>query len=439
LDEAKRLIFCNYSSLADEKADKLQVFITNLTPSVQNIANSGFSSMTPDFGWLRRGVVEVFPQPADVDSDSLEKRLLTTNRPLRIKLGIDATGTDIHFGHSIPVRKLRAFQDAGHIAVLIIGDFTARIGDPTGKSEVRRQLTEADVAQNAQTYLDQVRPILDFDTPGRLEVRYNSEWLSRLNLEKILELLSTMTVGQMLAKEGFADRYRKENPIFIHEFLYPLMQGFDSVAVEADVELGGTDQKFNIAVGRDLQRHFGQEPQFGMLLPILIGTDGVQKMSKSLGNYIGLSEHPGQKYQKLQGVSDNLLEQYFELLTDLPLDNLPENPRDRQTLLAWEVVKQYHGEQAAQEAKEAAQSGGKEGAVPEFSLAEVSHPAKLAYILNVTGLCKSTGEGKRKIQEGGVRLDGDRITDVDTTFADSAQLQGKVLQVGKNKFVRLVP
>ncbi|QFS45569.1 YARS, tyrosyl-tRNA synthetase [Nostoc sphaeroides CCNUC1] len=425
--------------MADEKADKLQVFITNLTSNVQNIANSGFSSMTPDFAWLRRGVVEVFPQPTDVNSETLEKRLVTTNQPLRIKLGIDPTGTDIHLGHSIPVRKLRGFQDAGHIAVLIIGDFTARIGDPTGKSEVRRQLTEADVAQNAQTYLDQVRPILDFDTPGRLEVRYNSEWLSKLNLEKILELLSTMTVGQMLAKEGFADRYKKENPIFIHEFLYPLMQGFDSVAVEADVELGGTDQKFNIAVGRDLQRHFGQKPQFGMLMPILIGTDGVQKMSKSLGNYIGLSEHPGQKYQKLQGVPDNLLKEYFELLTDLPLDQLPENPRDRQTLLAYEVVKQYHGEQAAQEAKVAAQSGGMEGAVPEFSLAEVSHPTKLAYILNVTGLCKSTGEGKRKIQEGGVRLDGDRITDVDTTFASVAELQGKVLQVGKNKFVRLVP
>lgn len=420
--------------------DKLQVFITNLTSSGQNIANSGFSSMTQDFSWLRRGVVEVFPQPVDVNSESLEKLLLTTNQPLRIKLGIDPTGTDIHLGHSIPVRKLRGFQDAGHIAVLIIGDFTARIGDPTGKSEVRRQLTETDVAQNAQTYLDQVRPILDFDTPGRLEVRYNSEWLSKLNLEKILELLSTMTVGQMLAKEGFADRYKKENPIFIHEFLYPLMQGFDSVAVEADVELGGTDQKFNIAVGRDLQRHFGQKPQFGMLLPILIGTDGVQKMSKSLGNYIGLSEHPGQKYQKLQGVPDNLLEEYFELLTDLPLDNLPENPRDRQTLLAYEVVKQYHGETAAKEAKEAAQSGGKEGAVPEFSLAKVSQfPAKLAYILCVSGLCKSTSEGKRKIQERGVCLDGDRITDVDTTFADSAQLQGKVLQVGKNKFVRLVP
>lgn len=405
---------------------------------MQSIANIESPSMAQNFAWLRRGVVEVFPQPIDANKESLEKRLLTTNQPLRIKWGIDPTGADIHIGHSIPVRKLRAFQDAGHTAVLIIGDFTARIGDPTGKSEVRSQLTEAQVMQNAQTYLDQLRPILDFDTPGKLEVRYNSEWLSQLDLGKILELLSTMTVGQMLAKEGFAERYKKENPIFLHEFLYPLMQGYDSVAVEADVELGATDQKFNIAVGRDLQRHFGQTPQFGMLLPILIGTDGEQKMSKSLNNYVGLSEHPGQKYQKLQGVPDHLLEQYFELLTDLPLDKLPENPRDRQTLLAWEVVRQYHGETAANEAKEAAKTGGKEGAVPEFSLAEVSHPAKLAYILNASGLCKSTGEGKRKIQEGGVRLDGDRITDVDTTFAASTELEGKVLQVGKNKFVRLV-
>lgn len=423
-------------------ADNLAVNITNLTPKVKSVVNSESPSMAENFSWLNRGIVEVFPQPSDTDHEveSLEKRLATTNRPLRVKLGIDPTGADIHLGHSIPVRKLRAFQDAGHKAVLIIGDFTARIGDPTGKSEVRRQLTQAEVMQNAQTYLDQVRPILDFDTPDRLEVRYNSEWLSRLDLGKITELLATMTVGQMLAKEGFAERYKKENPIFLHEFLYPLMQGYDSVAVEADVELGGTDQKFNIAVGRDLQRHFGQKPQFGLLLPILIGTDGVQKMSKSLGNYVGLSEHPGQKYQKLQGVPDNLLTQYFELLTDLPLDKLPENPRDRQMLLAWEVVRQYHGEQAANEAKEAAKSGGKEGAVPEFSLAEVAQfPLKLAYLLNVSGLCKSTGEGKRKIQEGGVRLDGDRITDVDTTFEQGTDLHGKVLQVGKNKFVRLVP
>ncbi|PMB26129.1 tyrosine--tRNA ligase [Fischerella thermalis CCMEE 5198] len=389
--------------------------------------------MAQNFSWLHRGVVEIFPQPTDSDSESesLEKRLATTDRPLRIKLGIDPTGADIHLGHSIPVRKLRAFQDAGHTAVLIIGDFTARIGDPTGKSDVRRQLTQQEVEANAQTYLDQVRPILDFDTPGRLEVRYNSEWLSKLDLGKILELLSTMTVGQMLAKEGFAERYKKENPIFLHEFLYPLMQGFDSVAVEADVELGGTDQKFNIAVGRDLQRHFGQKPQFGLLLPLLLGTDGLQKMSKSLGNYIGLREHPSQKYQKLQGIPDHLLKDYFELLTDLPLDKLPENPRDRQKLLAQEIVRQYHGQSAVDNIEA--------GDLPEFSLSKVEFPARLSYILNASGLCKSTGEGKRKIQEGGVRLDGDRITDVDTAFQDKSELYGRVLQLGKNKFVRLVP
>ena len=190
--------------------------ITNLTFRVESIVNSEFLSMTQSFSWLHRGVAEIFPHNGDNDPESLEKRLLNSDRPLRIKLGIDPTGADIHLGHSIPVRKLRAFQDAGHTAVLIIGDFTARIGDPTGKSEVRRQLTEAYVAQNAQTYLDQVRPILDFDTPGRLEVRYNSEWLSRLDLGKTLELLSTMTVGQMLAKEGFAERYKQESPIFLH-------------------------------------------------------------------------------------------------------------------------------------------------------------------------------------------------------------------------------
>ncbi|KAF3891170.1 MULTISPECIES: tyrosine--tRNA ligase [Nostocales] len=389
--------------------------------------------MMQDFSWLHRGVAEIFPQPTDsaTEIESLEKRLATTERPLRVKYGIDPTGAEIHLGHSIPMRKLRAFQDAGHTAVLLIGDFTARIGDPTGKSEMRRQLTEEDVKNNAQTYLDQVRPILDFDTPGRLEIRYNSEWLSKLDLGKILELLSTMTVGQMLAKEGFAERYKKENPIFLHEFLYPLMQGYDSVALEADVELGGTDQKFNIAVGRDLQRHFGQKPQYGVLLPILIGTDGVQKMSKSLGNYVGLLEHPTQKYQKLQQVPDHLLEEYFTLLTSLPVDKLPESPRDRQKLLAREVVKQYHGEQALKDIEA--------GDMPEFSLAQVQFPAKLAFILNASGLCKSTGEGKRKILEGGVRLDGDRITDGDATIANQSELQGRVLQLGKNKFVRLIP
>ncbi len=265
--------------------------------------------MTEKLTWLERGISEIFPHQIDSHSpdENLWHRLAKTDRPLRVKLGIDPTGADIHLGHSIPVRKLRAFQDAGHTAVLIIGDFTARIGDPTGKSEVRKQLTLEQVKTNALTYLDQVRPILDFDTPGRLEIRYNSEWLSKLDLSKILELLGTMTVGQMLAKEGFAQRYEQENPIYLHEFLYPLMQGYDSVAVEADVELGGTDQKFNIAVGRDLQRYFGKKPQFGVLMPILIGTDGVQKMSKSLGNYVGLGEDPLTMYSKLEKVPDALI------------------------------------------------------------------------------------------------------------------------------------
>ena len=240
--------------------------------------------MTDKFTWLYRGISEIFPDRSDSrdPNENLIQRLTKSDHPLRIKLGIDPTGADIHLGHSIPVRKLRAFQDAGHTAVLIIGDFTARIGDPTGKSAVRLQLSPEQVKENAKTYLEQVRPILDFDTPGRLEIRYNSEWLSKLDLANILELLATMTVGQMLAKEGFALRYQQENPIYIHEFLYPLMQGYDSVAVDADVELGGTDQKFNIAVGRDLQRYFGKKTQFGLLVPILFGTDGLQKMSKTL-------------------------------------------------------------------------------------------------------------------------------------------------------------
>ncbi|PAX58476.1 tyrosine--tRNA ligase [Brunnivagina elsteri CCALA 953] len=419
--------------------------ITNLTSIVKNStsnqAHNQLFNMTHNLSWLRRGTTEIFPEVIDSNSenDNIESLLAKTDRPLRVKFGIDPTGADIHLGHSIPMRKLRAFQDAGHTAVLIIGDFTARIGDPTGKSDVRRQLTLSDVQQNAKTYLDQVRPILDFDTPGRLEIRYNSEWLSRLDLGKILELLSTMTVGQMLEKEGFDSRYKTQNPIFLHEFMYPLMQGYDSVAVESDVELGGTDQKFNIALGRDLQRHFGQKPQFGLLLPILIGTDGVQKMSKSLGNYVALSEHPNQKYQKLQAIPDNLLEQYFELLTNLPLDSLPDNGREKQKMLAWEVVKQYHGEAVAIEAKKAAESAGQEGDIPEFSLSNVEFPARLALILNVSGLCESNKEGKRKIQEGGVRLDGEKITDAEATFPTSEELQSKVLQLGKKKFLRLVP
>jgi tyrosyl-tRNA synthetase len=422
------------------------VSVTNLTYFGQGIAKSQSPRMTQSTAWLRRGVSEIFPDQANSDnpSENLEKRLANSERPMRVKLGIDPTGAEIHLGHSIPVRKLRAFQDAGHTAVLIIGDFTAQIGDPTGKSEVRRQLTKEMVAENAKNYLNSLRPILDFDTPGRLEVRYNSEWLSKLGLAKTLELLSTMTVGQMLAKEGFAERYERENPIYLHEFLYPLMQGYDSVAVAADVELGGTDQKFNIAVGRDLQKHFGQQPQFGVLMPILLGTDGAQKMSKSLGNYIGLQEDPLTMYSKLEKIPDHLLGQYFELLTDLHLEQLPENPRDRQKLLALDIVTQYHGKEAAKLAQKAAISlvqgdTTNTSAVPEFSLSTVQFPAKLFYILSASGLCKSSSEARRQIQGGSVRLDGDRVTQIDLSFDSPTELYGRVLQVGKNKFVRFVP
>jgi tyrosyl-tRNA synthetase len=403
-------------------------------------------TVSSSLDWLTRGTSDLFPHQPDSQAprENLTQLLQTTDRPLRIKLGIDPTGSDIHLGHSIPFRKLRAFQDAGHVAVVIIGDFTARIGDPTGKSEVRKQLTIEEVRANAENYLAQLRPILDFNTPNRLEIRYNSEWLGKLDLSQILELLSTMTVGQMLAKEGFSERYDQENPIFLHEFLYPLMQGYDSVAVEADVELGGTDQKFNIAVGRDLQKYFGKKPQFGLLLPILIGTDGSQKMSKSLNNYVGLRESALSMYSKLEKTPDALLKDYYELLTNLPLDAIASNPREAQKQLAIEVVAQFHGKEEALKAQKTAQEIVLQGntaaaaSVPEFSLAAVTFPLKLFYLLSATGLCKSSGEGRRQIQGGAVRIDSEKITDVDKSFETAEALTGKVLQVGKNKFIRFV-
>ncbi|MEO0868342.1 MAG: tyrosine--tRNA ligase [Cyanobacteria bacterium J06642_11] len=398
-----------------------------------------------EFEGIYRGVSDIFPhQPESEDgNESLLARLQQSDRPLRIKLGIDPTGSEIHLGHSIPVRKLRAFQDAGHTAILLIGDFTARIGDPTGKSEVRKQLTEAEVKANAETYIEQVRPILDFDTPGRLEIRYNSEWLSDLDLGKIIQLLGTMTVGQMLAKEGFAKRYDQGNPVYLHEFLYPLLQGYDSVALEADVELGGTDQKFNVAVGRDLQRHFGLRPQFGMLLPLILGTDGTQKMSKSLGNYVGLQEDPLSMYSKLEKVPDSLIKEYFQLLTQRDLSTLPENPREAQKQLALDVTGQYHGAAAAEQAQKDAinlvQGGaGQAEAVPEFSLEAVNFPAKVFYLLGATPLCSSSSDARRQIKGGAVKLEGEKINDPNIEFASPDELLGKVLQVGKKKFVRLV-
>ena len=408
--------------------------------------------------WLERGVADLFPTGTEArDADQqLAARLAEAEqqgRPLRIKLGIDPTGSDIHLGHSILFRKLRAFQDAGHTAVLIIGDFTARIGDPTGKSATRVQLTAEQVEANARTYPQQLglgqdpaHALLDFETPGRLEVRRNSEWLASLDLPKVIELLGISTVGQMLAKEDFANRYGSGTPISLHEFLYPLLQGYDSVAVQADLELGGTDQKFNVAMGRDLQRHFGQRTQFGMLLPILTGLDGVQKMSKSLGNTVGLAEDPLSMYSKLEKVPDAAVEDYLTLLTNLDLAALPENPRERQKAMALEVTRQRHGEAAAQQAQAdagklvggAKGSGAADAEVPEASLAEVNFPAKAFYLLSAVGICASSSEARRQIQGGGVKLDGEKLADPNQEFAAAAELEGKVLQLGKKTFRRLV-
>ena len=410
---------------------------------------------------LDRGVADLFPTGelcgAASDGDQqLAARIgeaQKTGRPLRVKLGIDPTGTDIHLGHSILFRKLRAFQDAGHTAVLIIGDFTARIGDPTGKSATRVQLSAEAVEANARTYLAQLgeglpkdQALLDFETPGRLEVRRNSEWLAGLALPEVIELLGMSTVGQMLAKEDFANRYGSGTPISLHEFLYPLLQGYDSHAIQADLELGGTDQKFNVAMGRDLQRHFGQRPQFGMLLPILPGLDGVQKMSKSLGNTVGLAEDPLSMYSKLEKVPDALVDAYLTLLTDLDLAALPANPRERQKAMALEVTRQRHGLAAAQQAQldaatllgGAAGPGAADAEVPAASLAQVNFPAKAFYLLAAVGICASSSDARRQIQGGGVKLDGAKLADPNQEFADASALEGKVLQLGKKTFRRLV-
>ena len=404
--------------------------------------------------WLSRGMADLFPagDPADADQ-ALAARLTSAQaqgRPMRIKLGIDPTGSNIHLGHSILFRKLRAFQDAGHTAVLIIGDFTARIGDPTGKSTTRVQLSADEVEANAATYLAQLgqgqpkeRALLDFETPGRLEVRRNSEWLAGLDLPQVIGLLGTATVGQMLAKEDFAKRYGTGTPIALHEFLYPLLQGYDSVAVEADVELGGTDQKFNVAMGRDLQRHFGKATQFGLLLPILVGLDGAQKMSKSLGNTVGLEEDPLSMYSKLEKVGDAAIDDYITLLTGMDLASLPDNPRQRQKAMALAVTAGRHGMDAALKAQADAATlvaGGGDAAaeVPEASMAEVSFPAKAFYLLSAVGICASSSDARRQIKGGAVRLEGEKITDPNQEFADKAQLEGKVLQLGKKTFRRLI-
>ena len=402
---------------------------------------------------ISRGIEDLFPFDDLRDSDqNFLKRFelsVTEKKPLRVKLGIDPTGTDIHLGHSILFRKLRAFQDEGHTAVLIIGDFTARIGDPTGKSKTRIQLSKDEVESNALNYLEQLglkkdpnESLLDFSTPGRLEIRRNSEWLEDLNLSKVIELLSNSTVGQMLAKEDFSNRYKSGTPISLHEFLYPLLQGYDSVAINSDLELGGTDQKFNIAMGRDLQRAFGQKPQFGMLLPILVGLDGTQKMSKSLDNIVGINEDSLSMYSKLEKLPDDLVLSYLNLLTNENLRELSTNRRELQKFMALKITSNFKGIEAAKKAQfnsEQLVLGTQDSVdeIPEASISDVNFPAKAFYLFSKMHMCSSSSEARRQILGGGVRIDGKKITDPNLVFYTPNDLIGKILQVGKKKFIRV--
>ncbi|WP_054935448.1 tyrosine--tRNA ligase [Moorella stamsii] len=389
---------------------------------------------------LRRGVAEIIPEE---DLKAKLKKSLSTGKPLRVKLGLDPTAPDIHLGHTVVLQKLRQFQELGHQVIIIIGDFTGRIGDPTGKSETRRQLSEAEVLANAETYKEQIFKILD---PARTEVTFNSRWLARLTFADVIQLAAKITVARMLEREDFARRYQENRPISVHEFFYPLMQGYDSVALAADVELGGTDQKFNLLMGRHLQREYGQEPQVAMMMPILPGLDGVQKMSKSLGNYIGINEPAREMYGKTMSLPDELMLTYFELVTAVPLEELEAirqgladgslHPRDVKMRLAREIAGLYHGEAAAREAEKEFRQVFQLGDLPEEMPEVIVSEARmwLPRLMVQAGLAPSTSEARRLIRQGAVKLDGARLDDPD---AEIDVPDGAVLQAGKRKFARL--
>ena len=382
-----------------------------------------------------------------VRAEDLRERL-DKGKKLRVKLGLDPTAAHVTLGWAVPLRKLRAFQDAGHTVVLILGDFTARIGDPSGKTETRKQLTKEEVAGYAAKVLDQFSDILSDE---RLEVRYNSEWLEGMDLGDLLKLTSRYTVAQMLERNDFATRYAEQRPISMIEFMYPLLQGYDSVAVEADVELGGTDQLFNLLVGRDLQQAYGQDPQIVLTMPLLEGLDGVQKMSQSLGNYIGVREAPGEMFGKLMSIPDGLVGRYASLAADMPDEEVQRLTGEAgaggpgagkaKREVARAVVELYHGPEAAREAEEAFDRQFKQHEVPEdIPEAEVPESAVtgdsayLPTVLTELGLAASKGEARRLLSQGGVKIDGNKASSEEIP---AASLKGAVLQVGKRRFVRL--
>lgn len=390
---------------------------------------------------LLTGAADIIPL------EELEERL-GEGRALRVKLGIDPSAPDIHLGHAVVLRTLRRFQDLGHTAVLIIGDFTGLVGDPTGRSETRPMLQAAQLEEHAQTYLAQVGRVLDME---RAEVRRNSEWLAPLSFADVARLANHLTVAQLLDRDDFQQRYRGGQPISLVEFLYPLMQSYDSVAVEADVEMGGTDQTFNLMVGRDLQRAHGMAPQVVFTVPLLTGTDGTRKMSKSFGNHVGVTEPPEEQFGKTMSIPDELLGEWFRLTTDLGPDELEAtlagladgslHPGEQKRRLAREIVTLYHGAEAAEAAEvafdEVFRKGGVPDDIPEVPLPPGDGPVGLATLIADAGLATSKSEARRLIEQGAVRLDGRQLTDPQLELARE-HLAGKVLQVGKRRFARLV-
>ncbi|MGQ9920595.1 MAG: tyrosine--tRNA ligase [Desulfobacca sp.] len=399
-------------------------------------------SVAEQLALIRRGAVEIL---LEEELAAKIRRSLESGQPLRVKAGFDPTAPDLHLGHTVLIQKLKHFQDLGHQVIFLIGDFTGMIGDPTGKSETRKALTEAEVAENAKTYERQIYKILD---SKRTIVDFNSRWLKPMTAQELIELAAKHTVARMLEREDFHQRFLNHAPISIHEFLYPLIQGYDSVALRADVELGGTDQKFNLLVGRELQREYGQEPQVVLTMPLLEGLDGVNKMSKSLGNYVGIDEPPQEMFGKIMSISDELMLRYYELLSDLSVAELERlkgdlatgvlHPRLAKENLAKELVARYHSPAAAEEAARQFAAIFREGALPEeieeVHLTVDDQAVWLPKVLQQAGLTGSTSEARRLIQQGGVQVDGVKVSDVDLALAAGKEY---LLRVGKRRFKRV--
>jgi tyrosyl-tRNA synthetase len=394
--------------------------------------------------FLRKGAVEI------IREEDLRAKLLKsgqTGRPLRVKLGADPTAPDIHVGHTVVIRKLRHFQELGHTVIFLIGDFTSLIGDPSGRSATRPPLTREEIDANAETYKKQIFKLLD---PDRTEIRFNSEWMDKLGSDGFIRLASQVTVKQILERDDFEKRLAEERPIALHELLYPLVQGYDSVALGADVELGGTDQKFNLLVGRNLQRECGQEAQVVMTTPLLEGMDGVQKMSKSLGNYIGIDEPPSEMFGKVMSISDDLMWRYYELLTDLTASDIrwmrdrashgEDNPRDFKVALAKRIISDFHSPAAADNAEEEFVRRFRNKEVPDevetIELGTESGSLPLARLLARTGLASSVAEGRRLVEQGGVRIGSVKQTDPGVVLGVKSG-EEVLIQVGKRRFLKI--